>query len=745
MHYYCDERGPWTELEIFDRLLAGDLSAQSMVRRENSQNAVPLHSCELGTLLFEVNLAQNQLKQKIHFNFVGWAISTMILAVFLTVPVIESGLWSYYSFQALSPGEIFLLAVTLAYAVGALYFQPMMLGRIWQLVPRRNSRLSPFWNMIIWYIPIWGALWNFKVMIKPIKALSPHTSRITAWGYCLWHLAFIGWIVLKAFGFLDNFTANAYLLVLLLLGIGVLLSWWLVMFLLYELAMDALCNRNLQLIGALASVPRHGLFSVFDCQKRLQKRLRHQLTYCILFGVVLPLAILSLFWLHASRQYQRALENARSAGYAVTSEEMYNRYPAFNQADVNYVCNRLQQLPGAIPRYRIYNAAVYPAEIAQEWNNFFNEFQQYWLDPKQLLTTEGYPAERAWEHGRFMASKDLPGFQTLVYFYFSWAAIAFNNQMPELASNVWQTAMWLSSWCYAEPVATRFQAGIELDSAGVGLLELQANQGLAAFPDEMLRNWSKTIAANENAQRREIGKVMETELLNLILLPDMPFQDLYRMFRYDIVQYVLFFGTPLGKLKQAEEINMMIKLVEASGLEYYQAKPLLDEIMLKYRSHSNSQLYTRLIKVIKQAAKATALERCAQTALAVELFRRQNGNLPSGLNKLVPNYLEAVPLDPFNGRPLRYKTGVLEIEIPVIARREAPPVIDKPFEEMTEYERLVVKSTATSQGYAEAAYNYTTELNKIKGFEISSVGDDDDFSNRNFGEITFSVNVPTEN
>lgn len=51
----------------------------------------------------------------------------------------------------------------------------------------------------------------------------------------------------------------------------------------------------------------------------------------------------------------------------------------------------------------------------------------------------------------------------------------------------------------------------------------------------------------------------------------------------------------------------------------------------------------------------TAIQRCTCTALALERFRRDNGHWPATLNDLVPRYLAAVPLDPFNGQLLRYR------------------------------------------------------------------------------------------
>ncbi len=40
--------------------------------------------------------------------------------------------------------------------------------------------------------------------------------------------------------------------------------------------------------------------------------------------------------------------------------------------------------------------------------------------------------------------------------------------------------------------------------------------------------------------------------------------------------------------------------------------------------------------------------------IAVECHRQEQGNLPASLDELVPEYLSAVPLDPYDGEPLRY-------------------------------------------------------------------------------------------
>ena len=53
--------------------------------------------------------------------------------------------------------------------------------------------------------------------------------------------------------------------------------------------------------------------------------------------------------------------------------------------------------------------------------------------------------------------------------------------------------------------------------------------------------------------------------------------------------------------------------------------------------------------------KDAALLRLAQSAIAVERYRLAKGRLPVALSDCVPVYLDAVPDDPFDGQPIRFR------------------------------------------------------------------------------------------
>jgi hypothetical protein len=52
--------------------------------------------------------------------------------------------------------------------------------------------------------------------------------------------------------------------------------------------------------------------------------------------------------------------------------------------------------------------------------------------------------------------------------------------------------------------------------------------------------------------------------------------------------------------------------------------------------------------------RVLARDRAAQAAVAIERFRLANSHLPEDLAALVPTYMDVVPKDPFDGKPLRY-------------------------------------------------------------------------------------------
>lgn len=72
--------------------------------------------------------------------------------------------------------------------------------------------------------------------------------------------------------------------------------------------------------------------------------------------------------------------------------------------------------------------------------------------------------------------------------------------------------------------------------------------------------------------------------------------------------------------------------------------------------------------ITEQAIYCEALRRQAVIAIAVQRYQLQHAKLPGTLDELVPAFLKAVPLDPIDGQPMRYRAEGNTMKLWSIAR-----------------------------------------------------------------------------
>jgi hypothetical protein len=71
------------------------------------------------------------------------------------------------------------------------------------------------------------------------------------------------------------------------------------------------------------------------------------------------------------------------------------------------------------------------------------------------------------------------------------------------------------------------------------------------------------------------------------------------------------------------------------------------------------------------SANRVAIVRAARAAVAIERYRLRRGEIPTRLADLVPDELDAVPADPFDGQPLRYRTDGAVLAIYSVGRNRS--------------------------------------------------------------------------
>ena len=123
---------------------------------------------------------------------------------------------------------------------------------------------------------------------------------------------------------------------------------------------------------------------------------------------------------------------------------------------------------------------------------------------------------------------------------------------------------------------------------------------------------------------------------------------------------ILYKTVGLVDLNAIVYLDLMSDYMEAIRLPYPQCLEVSDAINAKIESMSNIHMLVRemmsaLSRVITIETITIAHLRTARVGLAVLRYRLVSGTLPDSLKELVPAYIDAVPVDPFDGNALRYK------------------------------------------------------------------------------------------
>ena len=123
----------------------------------------------------------------------------------------------------------------------------------------------------------------------------------------------------------------------------------------------------------------------------------------------------------------------------------------------------------------------------------------------------------------------------------------------------------------------------------------------------------------------------------------------------------LYHASGLFDLDFALRLDMMEEFIDVANLPFHQRLQACETLFRKAENLSRTaRVFSRtallgLPRTIRVHLNITARIRAAYAALAVERYRLANQALPENLKKLVPTYLKEIPVDPFDGQPLRYK------------------------------------------------------------------------------------------
>jgi hypothetical protein len=102
-------------------------------------------------------------------------------------------------------------------------------------------------------------------------------------------------------------------------------------------------------------------------------------------------------------------------------------------------------------------------------------------------------------------------------------------------------------------------------------------------------------------------------------------------------------------------MNFMAKLQNSTLQPFYKVKGTLSD---SSGTDAGVDLLTSIVapafnRVLEILARGEVNDACGQTAVAMTRYRLDHGTLPARLSELVPAYMDSIPIDPFDGKPLR--------------------------------------------------------------------------------------------
>jgi hypothetical protein len=107
-------------------------------------------------------------------------------------------------------------------------------------------------------------------------------------------------------------------------------------------------------------------------------------------------------------------------------------------------------------------------------------------------------------------------------------------------------------------------------------------------------------------------------------------------------------------------LTLMTRWVAIAQLPSSEQAQVERQFEQEVRDQPQSAILTRLLlphltKLGEASRRKHACIRCISAALAAECYRQTHKRWPDSLDQLSPQFLPAVPLDPFDGSPLRYR------------------------------------------------------------------------------------------
>ncbi len=392
-----------------------------------------------------------------------------------------------------------------------------------------------------------------------------------------------------------------------------------------------------------------------------QSRKQHLRLWIVIAAMgLVPILLFGLHVISNRNGVQRRLKALRTAGYPTNLTEWAERHKLLNGT------------PNAAEIYeQAFNQYVYPSNDANVpvvgqaalpdrgllWSEPMLSAVAQCLQDNQACLDSLHKAagiDQCWYNwGSVLNTSELSGFRHCV-FLLRLEALLYIQQgrraplIPCLAS-----LLSLGDSLRREPSMIPYMMRISAVAISIDVLERML--GMASFTDQELCELDRMFI--DASVKLDFTEAIVSERCEMIEV----FQDRSRLNNY-INSQGTFLGVPgvmttglidmldyMADLSEATKLPPTERLVRFKAIDAEKGDLPFWHFIIKRGGIAS------LGRIGELDVRIHVHIRLAQIALAIERYRLATGHVPEQLEVLVPKYLDAVPIDPFDGQPIRYR------------------------------------------------------------------------------------------
>ena len=402
-----------------------------------------------------------------------------------------------------------------------------------------------------------------------------------------------------------------------------------------------------------------------------QKPEKHPIRFWLIIGaiIVTPIAMLIVYRMRCQSEFDRRVEELREQGFPVSTEDLEKTYildeGVENAADIYILAFQYQQKPTAtekpyLPRSGSYrwseDEPPYPQKVINALKSYTQRNQTTFDLFEQAAQTEHCLWPRTNNNGYISNDysseiRRAMGLLTERNYY-----LAQTGDTEELFNSI-QTSIALSKTLAKQPFLIDHLVTISLKAMIASCLEDVLP--MAEFSEIQLLMLQKQFAVLQDtkAYRKALindrcftiafWQLPPAEQQILPMGPSKPLEILYSSSGFKQKDALL-------------SLDKMEKKIEAAKLpplqryeEFIKIEKELNTGILSFM-HLYLNFMSSPSKVAQLDLRLIANLKCAETAMAIERYRRKHNALPDFLVDLVPRFMEELPRDPFDNKTLRY-------------------------------------------------------------------------------------------